>query len=37
MVPLTMIQPIPARGTRPSKMEIKSITGSNGPPRKDGC
>src|SRR5216684_341155 len=36
MVPLTTIQPIPASGIRPSKIEIKSITGSNRPPQKDG-
>src|SRR5260370_4639375 len=32
-VPLIMIQAIPARGMRPSKMEIRSITGANVPPR----
>src|SRR5580700_8556067 len=30
-----MIQPIPARGMRPSKMESNSITGNNRPPRKN--
>src|SRR5260370_2446653 len=28
-----MIQAIPARGMRPSRMEIRSITGANVPPR----
>src|SRR5260370_10936160 len=32
-VPLIMIEAIPARGMRPSKMEIRSITGANVPPR----
>jgi len=33
MVPETTIQPIPASGIRPSKMEIKSITDNNNPPQ----
>jgi hypothetical protein len=33
MVPLTTIQPIPARGMRPSKIESRSITGNNRPPK----
>src|SRR5260370_9857049 len=32
-VPLIMIQAIPARGMRPSRMEIRSITEANVPPR----
>src|SRR5258708_183511 len=36
MVPVAMIQPIPARGMRPNRIEIRSITGNNSPPRKDG-
>src|SRR6266404_2950779 len=31
-----MIQPIPARGMRPSRIEIKSITERNSPPQEDG-
>src|SRR5713226_4098952 len=30
-----MIQPIPAKGMRPSRIEIKSITERNSPPQED--